>query len=63
MPLLSKNRHADAKTTMNKTIIDNAKGIETSLTPNIPSLKVLTTYSTGFAIDIFLQISGRILIE
>ena len=37
--------------------------IDTSLTPNIPSLKVLTTYNIGFAIEIDLQVSGRILIE
>jgi hypothetical protein len=39
------------------------KEIDTSLTPNMPSLKVLTTYSIGFAIEIDLHISGSIFIE
>jgi hypothetical protein len=51
------------KITIKRTIIPRAKGIETSLTPSMPSLNVLTTYSIGFAIDMFLQSSGRMLIE
>ena len=44
-------------------IIVSEKDIETSLIPNIPSLKVLTTYNIGFAKETDLQNSGRILIE
>jgi hypothetical protein len=49
--------------TIKPIIIDKENTIETSLTPSIPSLKVLTTYSIGFAIEIDLHISGRIFIE
>jgi hypothetical protein len=44
-------------------IIPREKEIDTSLTPSIPSLKVLTTYSIGFAIEIDLHMSGSIFME
>ena len=40
---------------MKPNIIPRANKIETSLTPSIPSLKVLTTYNIGLAIDIDLH--------
>jgi hypothetical protein len=63
VPFLSKYKQDTVRRTIKPIIIDKENTIETSLTPSIPSLKVLTTYSIGFAIEIDLHRSGRIFIE
>ena len=63
VPFLSKYKQDMVRRTIKPIIIDKENTIETSLTPSIPSLKVLTTYNIGFAIEIDLHISGRIFIE
>jgi hypothetical protein len=63
MPLCNKYKDRDVKTNINIEIIVNENEIDTSLIPNIPSLKVFTTYNIGFAIDTCLHNSGNILME
>ena len=63
MPLFKRYKELTVKNIIKIDIIVRENDIETSLIPSIPSLKVFTTYSIGFAKDIDLQNSGKILIE
>jgi hypothetical protein len=63
VPLFKRYRQAPVKMPIKPHIIPKENIIETSLTPSIPSLNVLTTYNIGFTIDIDRQTSGRIFIE
>ena len=63
VPFLSMYKQDAVKININITIIKSENGMETSLIPIIPSLNIFTTYSMGFASEIFLQNSGSIFIE
>jgi hypothetical protein len=63
VPFFRKYKQAPVKEHIKNTIMLREKEMDTSLTPSMPSLKVLTTYSIGFAIEIDLHMSGSIFME
>ena len=61
--ILSENRYDENSVPYKLSDTDRENGTDTSLTPSMPSLKVLTTYSIGLANEIDLHISGSMFIE